>query len=314
MMNKVGIFTNDVETTSILNHKLRDNTAEYLVLQGMPRLLDLYERYSVKGTFFFTGYVAKLRPKLVRMASGKGHEIGSHGMNHRVEQAFDILPFDTQVDHLKGSKEILEDICGQEVVSFRAPAARANYNLPRALEEAGFKIDSSVSSQRLDMMFSFGSLKKLNWITAPRLPYFADRYNIFKRGASSILEIPISAFGFPYIGTFMRIAPSLNRLTRYLLYLETLLNHRPFVFLTHPNEFIDEDREEGVSQRRGKTLVSYLLGDLLRHRLKVRNLGQAALPLLERELSFFSKRGFSFVTCRDCYEELCRSRRLSPFH
>jgi peptidoglycan-N-acetylglucosamine deacetylase len=294
---KSCLITNDVETTSILNHRLRDKTADYLESQGMPRLLDLYERYGVTTTFFFTGYVARLRPGLIRMAAEKGHEIGSHGLNHRMDEAFDILPYDTQVAHLKESKKILEDICGQAVVSFRAPAARANYDLARALEEAGYHIDSSVSSQRLDMMFSFGSLKKLNWVTAPRLPYFADRENIFKRGNSPILEIPISAFGFPYIGTFMRIAPSLNRLTRFLLYLETLLNHRSFVFLTHPNEFIDEDREEGEIKRRSANYFSYLLGDLVRHRLKIKNLGKKALPLMEKELQFFKNRNFEFETC-----------------
>jgi peptidoglycan/xylan/chitin deacetylase (PgdA/CDA1 family) len=293
---KCCLITNDVETTSILNHKLRDRTADYLVSQGMPRLLDLYDRYGVRATFFFTGYLARLKPELVRMAAERGHEVGSHGLNHRVEEAFDILPYDTQVAHLKESKKILEDICGQAVVSFRAPAARANYDLPRALEEAGYRIDSSVSSQRLDMMFSFGSLKKLNWITAPRLPYFADRDNIFKRGGSSILEIPISAFGFPYIGTFMRIAPALNRLTRHLLYLETLLNHRPFVFLTHPNEFIDEDQEATKITRRSSNPISYLLGDLLRHRLKIKNLGIRAVPILEKELQFFKNRNFEFET------------------
>ena len=46
------LITNDVETTSILNHKLRDKTGQYLVDQGMPRLLELYERYEVKATFF----------------------------------------------------------------------------------------------------------------------------------------------------------------------------------------------------------------------------------------------------------------------
>jgi peptidoglycan/xylan/chitin deacetylase (PgdA/CDA1 family) len=152
-MEKNVLITNDVETTSILNHRLRDKTADYLLTQGMPRLLELYSKYSVKATFFFTGYVARLKSELVRMASDKGHEIASHGLSHTIEQAFDILPFETQVDHLKESKKILEDISGQEVISFRAPAARANYNLPLAMEEAGYKIDSSVSSQRLDMMF-----------------------------------------------------------------------------------------------------------------------------------------------------------------
>ena len=296
------LFTNDVETTSILNHKLRDKTADYLVNQGMPRLLDLYEKYHVAATFFFTGYVATLKPELVRMAVNRGHEIGSHGLYHTSEQAFDILPFETQVAHLKESKNILQDIGGKEVISFRAPAARVNYNLPRALESAGYKIDSSVASQRLDMMFSFGSLKKLNWISAPRLPYFAEKENIFKRGHSSILEIPISAIGFPYIGTFMRIFPLLNRSTRYLLYLESLVNQRPFVFLTHPNEFIDEEREDGAISRRGGNFISYLLGDLLRHRLKVTNLGHKAVPLLEREISFFARKKCRFLTCKHMYE------------
>jgi peptidoglycan-N-acetylglucosamine deacetylase len=296
------LITNDVETTSILNHKLRDKTAEYLLTQGMPRLLDLYDKYNVKTTFFFTGHVAGLKPELVRMAADKGHEVGSHGLTHNVEYAFDLLPFKTQIEHLEKSKKILEDICGAEVISFRAPAARANYNLAQALEQAGFKIDSSVASQRLDMMFSFGSLKKMNWIFAPRLPYFAHRENIFKKGDSSILEMPISAFGFPYIGTFMRLFPALNRLTRRLLYLETRINNKPIVFLTHPNEFIDEDLEEGKIQRRGKNFLSYLLGDIVRHRLKVRNLGFKALPIYEREIAFFARKGFSFLTCKQYYE------------
>ena len=304
-MKSLGVlFTNDVETTSILNHKLRDKTADYLVNQGMPRLLDLYEKYHVAATFFFTGYVATLKPELVRMAVNGGHEIGSHGLCHTTDQAFDILPFETQVAHLKESKKILEDISGKKVISFRAPAARVNYNLPMALEAAGFKIDSSVASQRLDMMFSFGSLKKLNWLVAPRLPYFMDEGNVFKRGGSSILEIPISAIGFPYIGTFMRIFPLLNQLTRYLLYIESLGNQRPFMFLTHPNEFIDEDREDGDIKRRGGNFVSYLLGDILRHKLKTKNLGIKAIPLLEKELKFFKNEQFKFQTCKSIYNEM----------
>ncbi len=42
-MNRMFPFTNDVETMSILNHKLRDKTGEYVLNQGMPRLLDLYD-------------------------------------------------------------------------------------------------------------------------------------------------------------------------------------------------------------------------------------------------------------------------------
>lgn len=300
------LITNDVETTSILNHKLRDKTADYLVSQGMPRLLELYEKYHVRATFFFTGYVARLRPELVRMAGERGHEIGSHGMVHTVAHAFDRLSFDTQIAHLKESKKILEDISGQPVTSFRAPAARVDYHLPRALTAAGYCVDSSVSSQRLDMFLSFGGVKKLNWLLTPRKPYFVRQDNVFKRGRSDILEIPITALGFPYIGTFMRIAPGLNRVLRGALYLETRLTRRPFNFLTHPNEFIDEDQEGGGIERRGSNFLSYLLGDVIRHKLKVRNLGIAALPIFDRELAFFKARGFEFNTCRQVYEQMRR--------
>ena len=299
--NKHCLITNDVETTSILNHKLRDKTGEYVLNQGMPRLLDLYDKYGVKATFFYTGHIAKLYPDVVRKAYERGHEVGSHGLTHEVDQAFDVLSPEVQLSHLKQSKQILEDIIGEEVVSFRAPAARVDKGFPEILSEAGFKVDSSVSSQRLDMMFSFGALKKLHWLTAPRKAYFTQVDNIFKKGDSGILEAPISAFGFPYIGTFMRIAPALNRFTRRVLYWETLCSGRQFVFLTHPNEFIDEDQETTEIERRGSNYISYLLGDVIRHKLKVKNLGEKALPIYDRELAFFKDKEFEFITCKELY-------------
>ena len=304
--DKISLITNDVETTSIVNHRLSDETARYVVNQGMPRLLDLYERYGVRATFFFNGDIVKLYPNVVRMVFDKGHEVGSHGLTHEVDKAFDVLSPEEQLSHLRQSKQMLEDIIGEEVTSFRAPAARVDKAFPTILAEAGFKVDSSVSSQRLDMMFSFGALKKLHWLTAPRKAYFAQSNNIFHKGDSNILEIPISAFGFPYIGTFMRIAPILNRMTRRMLYAETLVNGRQFVFLTHPNEFIDEPRDGKPIQRRASNPIAYLLGDVIRHRLKVHNIGGKALHLLEHELRFFRDRDFRFLTCTELYEQMNR--------
>ena len=97
----------------------------------------------------------------------------------------------------------------------------------------------------------------------------------------------------------MRIAPALNRFTRNVLYWETLCNGRQFVFLTHPNEFIDEAKETDQIERRAKNYVAYLMGDVLRHKLKVNNLGEKALPIYERELAFFKEKGFEFLTCKE---------------
>ena len=299
--SRICLITNDVETTSILNHKLRDKTGEYVLNQGMPRLLDLYDKYGVKATFFYTGHIARLYPDVVKMAYDRGHEVGSHGLTHEVSQAFDVLTPEQQLDHLRQSKKILEDIIGDEVISFRAPAARVDEHFPMIMKEAGFKVDSSVASQRFDMMFSFGALKKLHWITAPRKAYFVREDNIFKKGNSDVLEAPISAMIFPYIGTFMRIAPTLNRITRRVLYWESICTGRQFVFLTHPNEFIDEEQETTEIERRGSNYISYLLGDVIRHKLKVKNLGEKALPIYKKELSFFQKKSFEFITCKELY-------------
>ena len=230
-----------------------------------------------------------------------GHEVASHGMSHEVDQTFDILSLDEQIKHLKKSKYILEDISGQEVISFRAPAARVNKNTPVALKEAGFKIDSSVASQRFDMFLSFGSLKKLNWLLSPRLPYFTDPTNLWKAGKGSVFEIPISALIIPYIGTTMRIFPIINRITGRILHFEASINGKPIVFLTHPNEYINEEMDRNIVNRRGSNYISYLFGDLIRHKLKIKNLGKKALPIYENEIKFFTEKKYEFITCKMYY-------------
>jgi len=98
----------------------------------MPKLLDLYAKYGIKTTFFYTGYIAKLYPEVVKMAADSGHEIGSHGKSHLKENGFDIMPYERQVRHLEYSKKLLEDISGKQVISFRAPALRVSPNTATA--------------------------------------------------------------------------------------------------------------------------------------------------------------------------------------
>ena len=179
---KIFFFTNDVETTSLKNHCLSDKAGEKVLKEGMPALLELYKKYNIKSTFFFTGYIAQKFPDVVKMILPYGHEVGCHGLTHDSEKAFDVLNKDEQIDHLKRAKEILEKISGVEVISFRAPALRVNQYTPQALIENGFRIDSSVAPQRGDFLLSFGSAKKLNWLFAPRNPYFTRDNNLAKKG------------------------------------------------------------------------------------------------------------------------------------
>lgn len=261
-------------------------------------LLDIYARRGIKTTFFFTGYIGRLVSEAVRMAAEQGHEVGSHGKSHLPENGFDVMPFERQKEHLSYSKKLLEDIAGQEVVSFRAPALRVGDNTARALIETGYRIDSSVASQRFDFFLSFGGFKKLRWLWAPRKPYRTSVESIFRRGAGPLVEVPLSALFLPYVGTTMRIFPGITSRQRPMFHWEAKTTGKPIVFDIHPNEFIDESDEQRVVHKRSSNPVTYFLKDVLRSRLKIKNLGQRAAPLYARELDYYRSRGYEFTTIR----------------
>jgi len=302
-MKGTCLITNDVETTSILNGGLRDETGVKVWKQGMPRLLDLYAKYDVKSTFFFIADFVEKYPEIVKMIQPFGHEVACHGLTHEHDKAFDVLNLQEQTEHLKKAKSILENIAGEEVISFRAPALRVNQHTPQALAEAGFRIDSSVAPQRMDMFMTLGAKNKLQWFSAPRTPYKTADDNLARKGNSPITEVPVSSFVFPYIGTFMRISPFISNLTRYFLYLETKNTEKAINFLIHPNELIDEEDLRKKAERRSRNPISHLLTGVLRKYLKKKNLGENAQFLLEKELIFWKNRNYEFQNVKDFVEK-----------
>ena len=270
----------------------------------MPLLLEAYEKYKVKATFFFTADISQMFPEIVKMILPFGHEVACHGLTHEKDKAFDVLSLDEQIDHLRKSKDILETISGREVISFRAPALRVNKYTPQALSQTGFLIDSSVAPQRIDIFLSFGSKKKLKWLLAPRKPYFTTPTDLSREGKGRIFEIPISSFLLSYSGTTMRISPFLARVTRSVLNIESIIFNHPLMFLLHPNELINEEVDIIQVSRRSKNYIAYLLRDKLRYQLKLRNLGKKALPLLADQLEYLTSKNYSFITCREYYNFL----------
>lgn len=51
---------------------------------GIWRLLDLLDRYRIKGSFFVPGLVARNHPDLLPAIAEAGHEIGLHGYFHEI--------------------------------------------------------------------------------------------------------------------------------------------------------------------------------------------------------------------------------------
>jgi polysaccharide deacetylase family protein (PEP-CTERM system associated) len=86
---------------------------------GLHRILDLMSEHKALGTFFVLGWVAERAPALVREIAARGHEIASHGSDHK--RITDITR-DEFRESIRSSKEILEAITGKEVVGYRAPS------------------------------------------------------------------------------------------------------------------------------------------------------------------------------------------------
>lgn len=302
-MKMYFIMTNDVELYSFALNKEDTSIADQIYKKGLPRLLNVLSKYDVQSTFYFTGTFAELSPESIELVKEHGHEIGCHGYDHSPHRAFDLLSFENQVVELEKAKSVIEPIASK-IVSFRAPALRINNDTVRALEEVGFATDSSIASQRFDGPLTFGYKNKIKWIHAPRQPYKMSYDSPIQQGNSSILEIPISAALIPFIGTTMRISPTIIRILQRYIFYESAKTGKPVVFLFHPNECLNIYGEVATAKR-ASGIIEYIFADLIRHRLKLKNLGDASLKLLSEILGSAKAQGFEFISMKE-YKKLVR--------
>src|SRR5262245_49504080 len=113
-------------------------------------LLDELARTGAVATFFVLGDLALRHPALVRAMHEAGHEVASHGWDHRRIHHHSAKTFREDV---RRSKDALEQIIGAEVVGYRAPTfsvVRQTAWAVDELAELGLLYDSSVYPVRHD--------------------------------------------------------------------------------------------------------------------------------------------------------------------
>jgi len=117
---------------------------ESRVALGVDRLLDLLARHSAGATFFVLGWVAERHPEVVKAIAGEGHEVASHGWEHRRVTQQTREEFRHSI---RRTKQLLEDLVGAPVVGFRAPSFSIVPGREWALDvliEEGYRYDSSL--------------------------------------------------------------------------------------------------------------------------------------------------------------------------
>ena len=147
MLNYLSVDTEDYYHAASLEPVI--NRAQWLsteprIEQSVERILQLFANHSLRATFFVLGVVAKRHPSLVKIIAQAGHEIASHGYEHRLVYQQTPLEFATDITK---TKLLLEDISGQEVIGYRAPNFSITNACPWAYQElakANYKYDSSI--------------------------------------------------------------------------------------------------------------------------------------------------------------------------
>ncbi len=129
-----------------------DNWSNYEVRihDNTDFILDTLLQYNRKATFFILGWVAEKYPELVKKIHSQGHEIGCHSMKHRLVNT--LSPKQFREDTLCALKTI-EQIIGEKVIMYRAPAFSVTKDTPWAFEilnELGITHDASVFPAKHD--------------------------------------------------------------------------------------------------------------------------------------------------------------------
>ncbi|HEY7192133.1 MAG TPA: XrtA system polysaccharide deacetylase [Gemmatimonadales bacterium] len=117
---------------------------ESRVSRGVDTLLALLERHGAQATFFVLGWIAERHPLLIKAIGAAGHEVASHGLDHRRVTKQSPGQFR---ESIRRSKAVLEDIVGKPVVGFRAPSFSIVPGREWALDlliEEGYTYDSSL--------------------------------------------------------------------------------------------------------------------------------------------------------------------------
>ncbi len=193
------------------------------VERNTDHVLALFAEAGVQATFFTLGWVAARHPALIRRIAEAGHEIASHGWDHRRVFTMDEAEFGAD---LRRARAAIEDAAGCAVTGYRAPSFSIDARTPWAhavLAEQAYAYSSSVAPVRHD---------HYGWPAAPRFAWrpIAD---------AALIELPVTTVELAGRrlaaggGGFFRLLPyafsswAVSRVNK---------EQRPAIFYFHPWE------------------------------------------------------------------------------
>ena len=207
-------------------------TVEKRLHIGHYKLLELFQKYNVKATYFLLGKTIEDHPKFIDEIIKEGHEIGCHTYSHPF--LFNITP-DKFREELYKCKQLIKQF-GITYTGFRAPYFSIDQRSLWALDiirEAGFVYDSSIFP---------GDAKRTG------IPGFNPKIHELSNGLTEfpMSTIKVAGQDFGVGGGYFRLLPY----NYFKAKLEKILAYRNCIFYIHPWELdVDQPNMSGLQRR-----------------------------------------------------------------
>jgi len=108
---------------------------QYGMNEGIPRLLNLWDKHDIKVTSHMVGRAVELNPELAKEVVNRGHEASGHGQAWIAQ--YSMTPEEERASYIK-SADTIERVTGTRPVGFNAYWMRHSENTLKILQDLGF--------------------------------------------------------------------------------------------------------------------------------------------------------------------------------
>ncbi len=102
----------------------------------LEEMLNIFEKYGIKTTFFVGGSWALKNQNLLKKIHSAGHEIASHGYSHKEHGK---LTYNDNIIEIQKCHNIVKEILNIDMELFAPPGGSYNSSTTKAAEELGYK-------------------------------------------------------------------------------------------------------------------------------------------------------------------------------